>query len=96
MSEFTVSEVIDGDTFKVSGGWQWNGRKGDTVRPIRYDTPEKGEYGYGEAKQKLENLILYKNVEIKNAQAIDAWGRLIADVFYQGRNLADYFPNYKK
>lgn len=96
MSEFTVSEVIDGDTFKVSGGWQWNEKRGDTVRPTGYDTPEERAVGYEGAKNKLENLILYEKVEIKNAQTIDVWGRLIADVFYQGRNLADYFPNYKK
>jgi hypothetical protein len=32
MAEFTVSEVIDGDTFKVKGDWKWNQRRGDTVR----------------------------------------------------------------
>ena len=26
MAEFTVSEVIDGDTFKVKGGCKWNQR----------------------------------------------------------------------
>jgi hypothetical protein len=24
MAEFTVSEVIDGDTFKVKEGWKWD------------------------------------------------------------------------
>ena len=32
MAEFTVSEVIDGDTFKVKEGWKWNQSSGDTVR----------------------------------------------------------------
>jgi len=41
MSEFTVSEVIDGDTFKVKNGWRWIQRSGDTVRPTGYNTPEE-------------------------------------------------------
>jgi endonuclease YncB( thermonuclease family) len=53
MAEFIVSEVIDGDTFKVQNGWKWNERRGDTVRSAGYDTPEKGKPGYEEAKQKL-------------------------------------------
>jgi len=26
---------------------------------------------------------------------VDEWGRLVADVYYDGKNLADYFPEYK-
>ena len=95
MAEFIVSEVVDGDTLKVKGGWKWDSKTGDTVRPTGYNTPEKGEPGYEEAKQKLKRLILNEKVEIKNAQTIDDWGRLVADVYYKGENLADYFPEYK-
>ncbi len=34
MAEFTVSEVIDGDTFKVKNEWKWDNKTGDTVRPM--------------------------------------------------------------
>lgn len=95
MADFKVSEVIDGDTFKVQNGWKWDNKAGDTVRPTGYDTPEKGQTGYESAKQKLTNLILNKIVEIKNPQTIDTYGRLVADVYYNGRNLADYFSEYK-
>ena len=95
MAEFTVSEVVDGDTFKVKNGWKWDNKTGDTVRPRGYDAPEKGEPGYEEAKEKLRRLILNEKVEIKNPQTIDDWGRLVADVYYKGKNLADYFPKYK-
>jgi micrococcal nuclease len=94
MEEFTVSEVIDGDTFKVKEGWELDEKKVDIVRPTGYNTPEEGEPGYEEAKQKLKKLILYKIVEINNPQDIDK-GRLVADVYYEGKNLADYFPEYK-
>ena len=95
MATFIVSEVIDGDTFKVKGGWRWDDKKGDIVRPAGYNTPEKGKPGYEEAKQKLKKLILNETVEVKNPQTIDPWGRLVADVYYRGKNLADYFPEYK-
>jgi len=95
MADFIVSEIVDGDTFKVKNGWEWNEKKGDTVRPTGYDTPEKGETGYEQAKQKLKDLILGKTVDIKSAKIVDQWGRLVADVYYNGKNLADYFPEYK-
>jgi micrococcal nuclease len=93
MALFTVVEVIDGDTFKVRGGWRWRGQTGDLVRPTGYDTPEKGEEGYHEARRKLEALILGKTVEIEDVKKIDR-GRLVADVYFKGRPLADYFPEY--
>ncbi len=94
MTEFIVSEVVDGDTFKVKNGWKWKEKKGDTVRPTGYNTPERGEPGYEQAKQKLKDLILGKPVDIKNTKIIDEWGRLVADVYYDSKNLADYFPEY--
>jgi len=95
MADFTVSEIIDGDTFKVQGGWKWNEKKGDTVRPTGYNTPERGEPGYEKAKQKLKDLIMENIVDIRNAKIVDEWGRLVADVYYNERNLADYFSEYK-
>jgi len=95
MADFTVSEIIDGDTFKVQGGWKWNEKKGDTVRPTGYNTPERGEPGYEKAKQKLTDLIMENIVDIRNAKTVDEWGRLVADVYYNERNLADYFSEYK-
>ena len=71
MADFTVSEVVDGDTFRVKNGWEWNGKRGDTIRPTGYDTPEKGEPGYEQAKQKLKDLILGKMVDIKSAKIVD-------------------------
>ena len=95
MAEFTVSEVIDGDTFKVKNGWKWGDKTGESVRPTGYDTPEEGEPGYEEAKKKLSNLILNEKVDIKDAKTIDKYGRLVADVYFNSKNLADYFSEYK-
>jgi endonuclease YncB( thermonuclease family) len=94
MSEFKVTSIIDGDTFDVSPEWKWNNQKDSRVRPTGYDAPELNEYGGQAAKDKLTKLILGKQVELRTAYKIDR-GRLVCDVYYQGRNLANYFPEYQ-
>jgi endonuclease YncB( thermonuclease family) len=94
MPEFRVISVIDGDTFDVSPQWQWNGNSGSRVRPTGYDAPELGALGGQTAMAKLSKLILGQNVELRTAYRIDR-ARLVCDVFFGGRNLADYFPEYR-
>lgn len=89
-----VTEVIDGDTFRVSGEWKWKGESGDIVRPTGYDAPEEGQPGHDKATEKLEKVILGKEVELKSVVRIDR-GRLVCDVFVDSKNLADFFPEYK-
>lgn len=91
---FKVTSVVDGDTFTVSPNWKWNGDSGDIVRANGYDTPEKGQPGYEQATTKLRNLINGKNVELKGAIKI-TYGRLLCDVYYNGKNLKDYFLEYQ-
>jgi len=94
MTEFEVISIIDGDTFDVSPGWQWNGNSGTRVRPTGYDAPELNTYGGQAAKERLERLILGKGVELGSAYRIDR-GRLVCDVYLRGKNLADHFPEYQ-
>jgi len=49
VEQLTVTRVIDGDTIVISGG--------EKVRLIGIDTPEKGQCGFDEAKQALEDLL---------------------------------------
>lgn len=94
MNLWKVVEVIDGDTFVVYPEWVWENKKGNLIRPLGYDTPEINEYGYEEAKQKLKRLIMGKTVELGRGVGIDR-GRLLCHVFYNGKDLAEYFPEYK-
>jgi len=91
---FNVIEVIDGDTFEVSPKWEWNNQEGNIVRANGYDAPEQGQPGYQAAKDELTSLILGKEVELKNLIKI-TYDRLLCDVYYQGKNLAEYFPEYQ-
>ncbi|MFH1740601.1 MAG: thermonuclease family protein [bacterium] len=94
MSNFRVITIVDGDTFDVSPRWQWNGQTGSRIRPAGYDAPElTGLRGYI-AKTRLEKLILGHDVELRSAHTMDR-GRLVCEVYYGGKNLADYFPEYQ-
>lgn len=69
-----VSRVIDGDTFELSNG--------SKVRLICTSSPERGKEYYGEAKHKLESLILNKEVVLeKDVSETDAYGRLLRYVY---------------
>lgn len=94
MSTFTVISIIDGDTFDVTPSWKWNGQTGERVRPAGYDAPELNGHGGQAAKNKLSSLIHGKSVELGTAHRVDR-GRLVCEVFFQGRNLADYFAEYQ-
>jgi endonuclease YncB( thermonuclease family) len=86
MAEFKVINVVDGDTFDVSPNWVWNGQEGTRIRIANFDAPELGQPGGKEAKEKLENLILHKIVDLRKCVAIDR-GRLICDVYLNGVNI---------
>ncbi len=94
MSAFRVISIIDGDTFEVSPQWKWNGQTGTRVRPTGYNAPELHTYGGQAAKEKLSRLILGKEVDLRAAHKVDR-GRLVCDVYYKGKYLADYFPEYQ-
>jgi endonuclease YncB( thermonuclease family) len=91
---FEVIRTVDGDTFDVSPSWKWNGQSGDRVRPTGYDAPELNEYGGQAAKDKLSRLIFGKKVDLRKAYKVDR-GRLVCDVYFNGKNLAEYFPEYQ-
>ena len=91
---FTVIRVISGDTFEVSPNWDWNDQTGRTVKVNGYDAPKQGEPGFELAKHKLEKLILNEQVELKELLKLPS-DRLLADVKYNGLDLASYFYEYK-
>lgn len=69
-----VFQVIDGDTFELT-----NGQK---VRLLGIDAPEKGQYYYEEAGNRLEQLVKGKEVFLeKDASNRDNYGRLLRYVY---------------
>ena len=78
--------VIDGDTLSVAGY---------RVRLLDIDAPELGQRARGRqaidlgamAKQELINLLARRPVDV-HARGLDCYGRLLADVYVDGTNVA--------
>lgn len=75
-----VTKVIDGDTIVINGG--------RSVRLIGIDTAERGEDCYDEAKNRLEGLVLNKEIALEqDSENKDKYGRLLRYVFMTGENI---------
>ncbi len=69
-----VTKIIDGDTFETSDG--------EIVRLLGINTPEKHEYYYEEAKEKLQDMIQGKSVTLESDQTDKDWyGRQLRYVY---------------
>jgi len=95
MSNFTVTSIIDGDTFEVSPQWKWNGQTGSRVRPTGYDAPELHAREGQAAKEKLAKLIQGERIDLRTVQRVDR-GRLVCEVYFRNKNLANYFSEYQQ
>jgi len=70
-----VSKVIDGDTVVVNG---------ESVRLLGIDANERGEECYKEAKVRLEELVLNKEVLLeKDVRDKDQYKRLLRFIFIE-------------
>src|SRR3989344_647204 len=67
---YTVSRVIDGDTFELEDK--------EVVRLVGINAPEEGECYYDESKEALRKLLEGKEVELrKDVTGTDDFGRLL-------------------
>jgi endonuclease YncB( thermonuclease family) len=78
-SQITVLRVIDGDTFIAIG----QDKIEFTVRLARIDAPELGQQCGLEAKDRLEKVILHRQVILRHASR-GKYGRVVAEVFENG------------
>ncbi len=83
---FIVTKIFDGDTFEINPEWNWNDDTGKVIGLKSYDSPVIGQAGYKEAKERLEQLILNKQVDLRNPVNLST-GRLLCDVFVDGEDV---------
>ncbi|MBU4204934.1 thermonuclease family protein [Patescibacteria group bacterium] len=76
-----ATKIIDGDTFLIEGG--------ASVRILGIDADERGYPCYDAAKNKLEELILNKEVKLeKGPENIDQYCRYLRYVISDGQNIS--------
>lgn len=77
-----VVKIVDGDTLFVENLKM-------QIRLSLVEAPEKQEKGYEEAKEFAINLCLHKKafIDIDDAQIFDEYGRYVAVVYCNGKNL---------
>lgn len=79
VEEGFVGKVIDGDTVVING---------ESVRLLGIDANERGEDCYVEAKKKLEELVLNKNVKLeKDVKDKDQYKRYLRYIFINNTNI---------
>lgn len=94
MPSFSVTAIVDGDTFEDSPQWKWNGVTDARVRPTGYDATEIHTIGGQSAKGMLSRHIHGQQVELRSARKIDR-RNMVRHVFFGNKNLADYFPQWQ-
>jgi endonuclease YncB( thermonuclease family) len=75
----TCEYVQDGDTFRIT--------KQKWIQLARYESPDEVEANYEKAKQLLSSLILDK--EIVYEPVGESYGRIVATVWQDGKNIND-------
>lgn len=75
---FLVKEIVDGDTIILEDGKE--------VRLIGIDTPEKNQFYFNEAKDKISELVFGKSVSLEyDVTKKDMYGRDLAHVWLGGK-----------
>jgi micrococcal nuclease len=85
----SVEHVVDGDTIVVSFPHLLNQQ--DRVRLLGIDTPERGQEWYADSRRALQQMAEGRTVQLKfeslDTRQRDRYGRLLAYVISDGRNL---------
>jgi micrococcal nuclease len=77
-----ANRIIDGDTIEVAGA--------EKVRLIGIDTPEKGQYYYDEAKERLRELIGGKEILLETDRTDkDKYDRLLRYIYINRTELVN-------
>lgn len=76
-----ATKIIDGDTFLIEGGY--------STRILGIDADERGYPCYDAAKNRLEELILNKEVKLeKRSENLDQYCRYLRYVFSDNQNIS--------
>ena len=97
MALFNVTEILSGNRIRVTG-WNWSTHSGTDVIIAGYN-PTQGAQAIAKlnedlAKARLTSLINGKDVELGKVYHVNSEGSITCLVFYNGVDVAKYFPEY--
>jgi micrococcal nuclease len=82
----TVINVVDGDTIDAVVDLGYAMTTVQRFRLLSINTPERGQEGFAEAKQFVEDSILNRTVYIQSEKS-DSFGRYLANVYVDNYSL---------
>lgn len=103
MALFRVTQILNGNRIKVEG-WLWNGHEGTDVIIAGYNLTNSflgtnesiNRINQDLAVNRLSSLILTKEVELGRVLSINEDGSITCIVYYNGVDIAKYFPEYNQ
>lgn len=75
-----VMNIVDGDTVDLSVDLGFKIYSHQRIRLANIDTPERGQAGYNEAKDRLIELILGKEVILRTFK-MSKWGYFLGEIY---------------
>ncbi len=93
-----VTEILSGNTIRLSSSWEWGGSKGNTIIIDGYDL-NKSSFPEGVAepfaKQRLISILQGKEISLHTPASL-VNGILKCRVFLDGVDITQYFPEFQK
>lgn len=81
----TAINVVDGDTLDVAIDLGFRIGVIQRVRLYGIDTPEVGQPGYSDAKHKLQELVIARQLIVRSVKPHDKYGRWLAQIQVPGK-----------
>jgi hypothetical protein len=94
---FRVTEIINANTIKISPRWAWEGYAGEFIKIKNFNTTSVDVSNF--IKTKLSNLLLNKEVELKNptnaTKGANNNDEITVNVYLNGVDISVYFPEMR-
>ncbi len=94
MGRHIVVEIIDSNILRIEPGWKHQSQYGTLIKINGYKISKLNERQKTSIEKRLSYLVMDKCVEIRSIRKIQD-STLECDVYINGFNLADYFPDFQ-
>lgn len=86
MNQYVVVRVVDADTIEVQPEFTVNNTKHSIIGFEGYYGPDISEPGYFQARERLADIVLHKQIKLTNPEIIN-YNRINCDITLGGKNL---------